>query len=199
MREVKGRVRVACPRLAVGGRAGYLRSVSKAFTKDEPWEEPIVPPRAPLPAGVQNYVTPRGLGLLRAELAELEAERQRLQRDRDDELEYRRQHAIVSGRIGDLTARIAGAVVVDPLRQPRHEVRFGAQVTLRSVSGERAGEERRIEIVGIDEANAAHGRVAFTSPIARAILGRGVGDTAVFNTPRVKDLLEIVSIDYAAD
>ena len=174
--------------------------MSKAFTKDEDaWEEPIVPPRAPLPAGVQNYVTPRGLRLLRAELAELEAERQRLGRDRHDELEYRRQLAIVSGRIGDLTARLSIAVVVDPSRQPRHEVRFGAQVTLRSVSGERAGEERRIEIVGIDEADAAHGRVAFTSPIAHAILGRGVGDTAVVDTPRVKDLLEIVSIDYAAD
>src|SRR5262245_11878052 len=195
MREVKGRVRVACPRLAVGSRAGYLRVVSKAFTKDEAWEEPIVPPRAPLPAGVQNYVTPRGLRLLRAELADLEAERHRLGRDRHDDLEYRRQMAIVSGRIGDLTARISSAVVVDPGRQPRHEVRFGALVTLRTVSGE----ERRIEIVGIDEADAAHGRVAFMSPIARAILGRGVGDTAVLDTPRVKDLLEIVSIDYMAD
>ena len=198
----KGRVRPrrrGVPRLAVAGYAGYLRSVSKAFTKDEAWEEPIVPPRAPLPAGVQNYVTPRGLELLRAELVDLEAARQRLGRDRHDELEYRRQLAIVSGRIGNVTARISSAVVVDPGRQPRHEVRFGAQVTLRSVSGERAGEERRIEIVGIDEADAAHGRVAFTSPIARAILGRRVGDTAVLDMPRAKDLLEIVSIDYTAD
>jgi transcription elongation factor GreB len=199
MREVKGpRRRGDSPPLAVEGGAGYLRSVSKAFTKDEAWEEPIIPPRAPLPAGAQNYVTPRGLRLLRAELADLEAERQRLGRDRNDELEYRRQLAIVTGRIGDLAARISSAVLVDPGRQPRHEVRFGARVTLRTVSGERAGEERRVEIVGIDEADAAQGRVAFTSPIARAILGRGVGDTAVLDTPRVKDLLEVVSIDYAA-
>ena len=75
-------------------------------------------------------------------------------------------------------------------------VRFGARVTLRTLSGERAGEEREIEIVGIDEADAAHGRVAFTAPIARAILGRRVGDTATMDTPRMKDLLEVVSIDY---
>jgi len=91
------------------------------------------------------------------------------------------------------------AAVVEPRHQPRNEVRFGAKVTLRTVSGEHAGEERRLEIVGIDEADAAHGRVAFTAPIARVILGRGVGDTASLDSPRGKNLLQVVSIDYTAD
>jgi len=173
--------------------------VSKAFTKDEAWEEPIIPPRPPLPSGVPNYVTPRGLRLLHAELAQLEAERRRLDADRRDEVEYRRRLAILSGRTRDLTARIVSAAVVEPRHQPRNEVRFGAKVTLRTVSGEHTGEERRLEIVGIDEADAAHGRVAFTAPIARAILGRTVGDTTALDTPRGKDLLEVVSIGYAAD
>ena len=77
--------------------ACYPRPVSKAFTKDEAWEEPIIPSRAPVPAGVPNYVTPRGLRLLRAELAELEAERHRLEADRSDEVEYRRRLAILTG------------------------------------------------------------------------------------------------------
>lgn len=174
--------------------------MSKAFTKDEAsWEEPIVPPRPPLPAGVPNYVTPRGLSLLHTELAGLEAERRRLEADRDDEMDYRRRLAILTARTSDLNVRIASAVVVDPGRQPRDVVRFGARVTLRTVSGERAGEERQLEIVGIDEADAAHGRVAFTAPIARVILGRGVGDTASLDTPRVKELLEVIAIDYAAE
>jgi transcription elongation factor GreB len=174
--------------------------VSKAFTKDEAWEEPIIPPRPPLPSGVPNYVTPRGLRLLRAELDQLEAERHRVEAaERTDEAEYRRRLAILSGRTNDLAARIASAAVVDPRHQPRDEVRFGAIVTLRTVSGERAGEERRLEIVGIDEADAAHGRVAFTAPIARVILGRGVGDTAALDTPRGKDVLQVMSIVYAAD
>src|SRR5262249_58170195 len=75
MREVKGPLRRGdSPRLAPEALAGYLRSVSKAFTKDEAWEEPIVPPRAPLPAGVPNYRTPPGLRLLRAQPADPQAE-----------------------------------------------------------------------------------------------------------------------------
>ncbi len=100
--------------------------------------------------------------------------------------------------MSDLTARIASAVVVDPRHQPRDAVRFGAMVTLRTLSGEHAREERRLEIVGVDEAEVAHGRIAFTAPIARAILGRGVGDTAALDTPRGKELLQVVSIDYPA-
>lgn len=170
--------------------------MSKAFTKDEAWEEPIIPPRAPIPAGVQNYVTPRGLRLLREELATLEMERHRVEADRADEAEYRRRLAILAGRTRDLTARLASAAVVDPRQQPHDEVRFGASVTLRSLDGQREGEERRLEIVGIDEADAAHGRVAFIAPIARVILGRGVGDTVVLDTPRGKDRLEVVAIHY---
>jgi transcription elongation factor GreB len=53
--------------------------VSKAFTKeDSAAEELVVPPRAPLPDGVPNYVTPRGLELLRAEREALEAARAQL-------------------------------------------------------------------------------------------------------------------------
>ena len=100
--------------------------MSKAFTKDEAWEEPIIPPRAPVPAGVTNYVTPRGLGLLRTELAALEADRHGLEAERSDGDEYRRQLAILAARMSDLTARIASAVVVDPRYQPRDAVRFGA-------------------------------------------------------------------------
>jgi len=171
--------------------------VSKAFTKDESWEEPIIPARAPLPAGVPNYVTPRGLRMLRAELTGLEAQRKGLDVHGSDSAEYLRRLAVVTTRATELTARIASAEVVDPRRQPRGEVRFGARVTLRVASGARAGEERRLEIVGIDEADAASGRIAFTAPIARAILGRAAGDVAAVQTPRGRELVEVVSIDYA--
>ena len=172
--------------------------MSKAFTKDEAWEEPIIPPRAPVPAGVPNYVTLRGLELLRGELAALEADRGRLEAERRDGDDYRRQLTILTARMGDLTARIAIAVVVDPRHQPRDAVRFGALVTLRAMSGGHVGEARRLEIVGVDEADAARGRIAFTAPIARAILGRGVRDTVALDTPRGKELLQVVSIDYPA-
>lgn len=173
--------------------------MSKAFTKDDEWEEPVVAPRAPLPPGVPNYVTPRGLALLRAELVELEAARQRLDAARSDEVEQRRRLAIVGRRLSELGARLASAQLVDPRLQPHDAVRFGASVRLRTAAGAHAGEERALTIVGVDEADPAAGRIAFTAPIARAILGRAVGDSATLATARGDEELEILSIDYPSE
>src|SRR5690606_1876965 len=96
----------------------------------------------------------------------------------------------------DLDARLASAKVVDPRSQPHDEVRFGATVTLRTLQGERPGEERRLTLVGVDEASAAEGRVAFTAPIARAVLGKRVGDTAALRTAHGEEQLEVVAINY---
>ena len=170
--------------------------MSKAFTKDDAPEAPLVVPRAPLPPGVPNYVTKRGLGLLRAELSELEAERVRLAAVRDDDPERLRRVAVVAGRMSELTARIASAQAVDPRAQPHDQVRFGATVTVCTHGGERDGEERRLTIVGVDEAEPAARRIAFLAPIARAILGLGVGDRATLRTAGGEETLEIVAIEY---
>jgi transcription elongation factor GreB len=171
--------------------------MSRAFAKEGDIEAPlVVPPRAPLPPGAPNYVTARGLELLRAELAELEAERIGVDADRSDEAERTRRLTYLAGRIGDLSARIASARVVDPRNQSQGEVRFGATVTLRTRAGERPGEERRVTIVGVDEAAAGEGRVAFTAPIVRAILGKRVGEAATLRTPRGEEVLEVVAIAY---
>jgi transcription elongation factor GreB len=170
--------------------------MSRAFTKEDAWEEPVIPPRAALPDGVPNYVTPRGLTLLREELAALEAARQSRNAERSDETERRRGLEIANRRLADLAARIASAEVVDPARQAHDQVRFGATVTLRTVQGERAGEERRIAIVGVDEADPDEGRIAFVAPIARAVLGHKVGDIAALRTARGEERLEIVAIAY---
>ena len=100
--------------------------MSKAFTKDDAWEDPVVPPRAPLPAGVPNYVTPRGLQTAARGAAGLDAERQRLDADRSDESSGGAGWPSWPGALNDLAARIASAEVVDPARQPRDTVRFGA-------------------------------------------------------------------------
>jgi len=171
--------------------------VSKAFTKDDAWEEPIVAPRAPLPPGVPNYVTPRGLELLRSELARLEATVRRLDATHGDEDERRRQRAVAGQRLSELAARLAGAQLVESHRQAHDRVRFGATVTLRDASASTPGVERRLRIVGVDEADPAAGTVAFTAPIARAILGCAVGDVAILETADGEEQLEIVALDYA--
>ncbi|WP_460976638.1 GreA/GreB family elongation factor [Spirosoma knui] len=176
--------------------------MSRAFLKNETADDPVViPARSPLPPGVPNYVTSRGLVLLRTELSELETERAHLQAGDRDDSDRTRQLAEVNGRIGALNQRIASAKLVDAHTQPHDEVRFGASVTLRTrqvgTSGTTATDpERQITIVGVDEADAAQGRVAFTAPIARAMQGKRVGDEVALRTGRGEQLMEVIAISY---
>ncbi|WP_394850157.1 GreA/GreB family elongation factor [Pendulispora brunnea] len=168
-------------------------AMSKAFTKDDASDDPVVVvPRAPLPPGTPNYVTPRGLAALRAEMRALDAERARLEGlDAEVHRDRARELTAVHARIRDLGERLAGAVPVDPRGQPHDEVRFGAEITVEGEHG-----ERRYEIVGVDEADAPQGRIAFVSPLARALLGKRVGDEVTVRTPRGKEELEILAIAY---
>lgn len=168
--------------------------MSKAFTDEENAELPrFVPPRAPLPPGVPNYVTPRGLALLHAELAALQAERADAERALP-ELERGPALAALAQRRAELEARIASAELVRPGAEPADRVRFGTTVTVAGEAG-----ARRVRIVGVDEADAAHGRIAFVAPLARVLLGRAVGDTVRVRLPRGEEELEIVAIGAADD
>jgi len=166
--------------------------MSKAFTKDDAASsEPIVLiARAPLPENTPNYVSARGLSLLQRELAELEIERKELTGEAED-AERRRASTLLSARAAELSARIATAVVV-AAPESRYEVRFGACV--RTLAAD--GSTRSYRIVGVDEADAAHGRVAFVAPLARALFGKRVGDVVTVRTPRGDEELEISAIDY---
>ncbi len=169
--------------------------MSKAFTSEETPDDPIVvPARAPLPPGVPNYVTPRGLALLRAERATLEHEREIVVASTGDEHERQRRLEITGVRLAALAERIASARVVDPRGHPRDDVRFGATVTLR----DDAGLISRYTIVGVDEAAPAEGRIAFLSPLARALTGLGIGDIATLDTGSGTRELTIESIGYEA-
>jgi transcription elongation factor GreB len=173
--------------------------MSRAFLKDDTQDEKLfIPPRAPLPPGAVNYVTPRGLAQLRAELTDLEARRSRVQTDTTDEPERKRQLALLAGQIAELTARLGSAVLVNPANQPPDEVRFGATVTLHTTGGRTGPTERRLTLVGVDEAAAAEGRVAFTAPIARVLTGHRVGDTVALRTGRGEERLKITEIEYEA-
>jgi transcription elongation factor GreB len=165
--------------------------VSKAFTKDDSSDAPlVVPARPPLPEGVSNYVTPRGLALLRDELGRLRFERGRLE-SRSADPDGPRELATAVARLAELEDRLACAELVDAdAATPRAHVHFGATVTVRAGSGG----ERTYEIVGVDEADVGSGRVAFVAPLARALLGKGVGDVVTLRTPRGEEELEVLSI-----
>ena len=168
--------------------------MSKAFTKDDAQGEPaLVPRRAPLPPGVPNYVTPRGLAALRAELLELTAELSRVRAgDTPPDPERARAAAALGERLAELEARIGSAELVPKPASPPNEVRFGARVTVRNP----AGALRTYQIVGVDEANAGEGRIAFVAPLARALLGKRTGEAALVRTPQGEEELELVRFEY---
>jgi transcription elongation factor GreB len=165
--------------------------VSKAFTDEEAAEpRKIVPPRAPLPHGTPNYVTETGLARLRAELATLDREREALEREPESASRSANLGALAQRR-ADLDARLASAELVAAPPEPRDQVRFGATVSVEGASG-----VRRYQIVGVDEADAARGTIAFVSPLARALMGRRAGDNVRFRSPRGEEELEIVAVAY---
>lgn len=167
--------------------------MSKAFTKDDDAGDApaFVSRRAPLPPRAPNYVTERGLAQLRAELAR-ELERWAARDSAGSDTERARAGALHGAYVADLEARLASAVLVERGQQPRDEVRFGAHVRVRGGSGA----ERNYRIVGVDEADAANGAIAFVAPLARALLGKRVGDVALVKTPAGEDELEVLAIDY---
>ncbi|MBX2971706.1 MAG: GreA/GreB family elongation factor [Flavobacteriales bacterium] len=152
--------------------------MSRGFVREDDQEEsPFIPPRAPLPEGVANYVTPRGLELLRNERLALEQERAATT---GSDYERRRAQAEVDGKLALLQERINTARVVEPAAA-NDEVRFGCTVALLHLNGPLANTERHWTIVGVDEASVKEQRIAFTSPLARTLLGKRVGEVAELN------------------
>jgi transcription elongation factor GreB len=138
-----------------------------------------------------NYVTRHGLQLLTDRLAAAQAEQRRLEAAPDDPAkELRLAH--LGREIRYLEARIERAIPVDPAQQPTDEVAFGAVVEVVDP----AGAHHRFAIVGEDEADAEHGKVSWVSPLARALIGSGVGDTVLWRRPAGEVELEIEAIRY---
>ncbi|MCO6483426.1 MAG: GreA/GreB family elongation factor [Flavobacteriales bacterium] len=153
--------------------------MSRGFVREGDQEEPVfIPPRAPLPTGYDNLVTPRGLELLHAERVELE--RQRAEVDLPDGPARRRELAEINGRLALLAERIASARVVEPRQGSDGEVRFGSTVTFVISAGPQQGARRTFTLVGVDEAKVAEGRIAFTAPVAQALMGKKAGQLAEF-------------------
>jgi transcription elongation factor GreB len=115
---------------------------------------PFIPPRAPLPPGVVNHVTPRGLRLLQEERAALENER-----SLPYESDYARRRALaeIDGKLELLNERLGSARVVEPPDPAPDDVRFGASVTFGFLSGPQKGQDHTFILVGVDEASVRHG------------------------------------------
>jgi len=116
--------------------------------------------------------------------------------DLSENAEYhaaRERQSFIEGRVAELEDKIARAEVIDVGKLSGKEVKFGATVTLLD---EDTDENASYQIVGQDEADIAARRLSITSPLARALIGKRVGDAVEVTTPGGSKSYEIVKIAF---
>ena len=166
--------------------------MSRGFVKEDDQEEvPIVPQRAYLPEGVPNFVTRTGMEQLLAEKETLIREKDNLAGTNEQEKRIALNY--INAKLQLPNSRIAEARVVDLKEQPQNEIRFGATVTIRT---EALRNPQIFQIVGVDEANIAKGKISFISPIAKALINRKIGDKITLKRDREEIVYEIMDIAY---
>jgi transcription elongation factor GreA len=150
-------------------------------------------------------MTPNGAQKLRDELVRLKEERPKISReigvarehgDLSENAEYhaaKERQGLVEARIKDIEDKLARAEVIDPLKLSGDRVRFGATVMVTNLETD---EETKYQIVGADEADVNHGLISISAPLARALIGKSVGDEVVVQLPSGSRRYEIGSIDF---
>lgn len=152
-------------------------------------------------------MTAAGAAQLRAELQELKTVARpriiaaiaeaRAHGDLKENAEYhaaREQQSFAEGRIAEIESKLASAQIIDVTALPASDrVVFGSTVRLIEEESE---EEKCYQIVGEDEADIKAGKISFISPIARAVIGKFVGDSVDVHTPGGVKTYEIVDVQY---
>jgi transcription elongation factor GreB len=182
---------------------------NESDTEDDENDDGVEAAEPSQPVGVKNYITPAGLQRLRDELRFLlTRERPAVTQvvawaagngDRSENADYqygKRRLRQIDRRIHFLTKRIDAAHVVDP-EAPRAgraatQVFFGATVRYATA----AGIERVVRIVGLDEIDLDRHHISWISPLGRALMKSGPGDSVVLRAPGTTEPLQILEVRY---
>jgi transcription elongation factor GreB len=166
--------------------------MSRGFVKEDDQEDiPMVPPRANLPDGVTNYVTPAGMRDLLAEKQKLTDEKNQL--EGNNENERRIALNFINSKLHLLNKRIDEAKIIQLHEQPQLEIRFGATIKLKALANQRI---QTFQIVGVDEASITKGKISFLSPLAKVLLNKKIGEKAVLKREKDETVFEILDISY---
>ena len=151
-------------------------------------------------------MTPGGLVRLQEELKQMKTverpsviralEEARAHGDLSENAEYhaaKERQSFIEGRVAELEDKISRAEVIDASKLTGTTIRFGATVTL---ADEDTDEEATYQIVGADEGDIAKGRISFTSPLARALIGKSPGDAVEVSTPGGSKAYEVIKVKY---
>src|SRR3954471_7090533 len=130
-------------------------------------------------------MTPNGAQKLRDELVRLKEERPKISReigtarehgDLKENAEYhaaKERQGLVEARIKDIEDKLARAEIIDPTKLSGDRVRFGATIMVLNLDTD---EESTYQIVGADEADVNAGTISVSAPLARALIGKSIGD-----------------------
>ncbi len=119
--------------------------------------------------------------------------------DLSENAEYhaaKESQSLNEGRILELESLISRAEIIDVMKLSGNQIKFGATVKLVDEDTE---EEKVYQIVGEPEADVRNGRVSVTSPIARALLGKTIGDTVEVVTPGGGKSYEVIGVSFGAN
>lgn len=156
----------------------------------------------------KNYITPQGFAALQAEFNQLyKVERPEVVRtvswaagngDRSENGDYiygKRRLKQIDSRCSHLMRRMDLAEIVDSsLQQHLEKVFFGAWVTLFNLADDT---ETTYRIVGKDELEPTKGWISWVSPLAKAMLGKGLGDVVKVVAPKSEEQYEVINIRYS--
>ena len=116
--------------------------------------------------------------------------------DLSENAEYhaaKEQQSFIEGRILEIEDKLRRAEVINPSLIKSDKIIFGATIDLFD---ENSNSEITFKIVGVDETNVEKGLISVSSPVARSLMGKSVGDIAEVNTPGGKTIYEILKIEY---
>lgn len=154
----------------------------------------------------KNPITPEGAQKLRDELHHRKSvERPAITQmiavarehgDLSENAEYhaaKERHGFNEGRIKDIEDKLARAEIIDPSKIEGSRIAFGATVKLFNTDTE---EEVQYRILGADEADINNGSISITSPMARSLLGKEVGDEVKIRTPAGERVYEVLEVAF---
>ncbi len=154
----------------------------------------------------KNPITPEGAQKLREELHHLKAVERpavilaigtaRELGDLKENAEYhaaRDKQSFIEGRVKEIEDKLARLEVIDPSKLSGTRVSFGARVKLSNTETE---EEVVYRIVGVDEADLKQGSISVSSPVARALLGKNLGEEVTVRTPGGERTYEILGVEF---
>jgi transcription elongation factor GreA len=151
-------------------------------------------------------MTPAGYATMKAQLSKLKnvdriansraIEIARGHGDLSENADYsaaKEEQGLIEARIREYEAKIALAEVIDPTKLSGTRVKFGATVTIEDTD---SGETHRYVIVGEHEADIKKGRISIGAPVARALIGKELGDTVTVQSPKGKREYEVTKIEW---